>query len=69
MISQQIEDSLQQIEVRVATLEKELALLRQIQVPKQDKEPSWLKIVGSFENDPTFDEAVRLGQEWRRTAE
>ncbi|XWK90126.1 MAG: hypothetical protein U7127_08775 [Phormidium sp.] len=24
----------------------------------------WLKVAGSFENDPTFDEAVRLGQEW-----
>ncbi|MFB2880929.1 hypothetical protein [Floridanema aerugineum] len=29
----------------------------------------WLKVSGSFENDPTFDEAVRLGQEWRKSAE
>jgi hypothetical protein len=31
--------------------------------------PWWLKVAGSFENDPTFDEAVRLGQEWRKSSE
>lgn len=31
--------------------------------------PWWTKVAGSFENDPTFDEAVRLGEEWRRSAE
>ncbi|MEA5504376.1 hypothetical protein VB735_14890 [Halotia wernerae UHCC 0503] len=29
----------------------------------------WLKVAGSFENDPTFDEAVRLGQERRKSSE
>lgn len=38
--------------------------------PTPTKEtPWWEKIAGSVENDPTFDEAVRLGQEWRRSAE
>jgi hypothetical protein len=35
----------------------------------QKESPWWLKVAGSFENDPTFDEAVRLGQEWRKAAE
>ena len=35
----------------------------------QKKTPWWLKVAGSFENDPTFDEANRLGQEWRKSAE
>ena len=32
-------------------------------------EPWWLKVAGSFKDDPTFDEATRLGLEWRRSAE
>jgi len=35
----------------------------------QKKTPWWLKVAGSFENDPSFDQAVRLGQEWRKSAE
>jgi len=41
-----------------------LALLKKtIAASLKRKEPWWLKVAGSFENDPTFDEAVRLGQE------
>ncbi|MBO1069781.1 MULTISPECIES: hypothetical protein [Aphanizomenon] len=58
MISQQIEDQSQQLESRVATLETE-----------SNKTPWWLKIAGSFENDPHFEEVVKLGQEWRNSAE
>jgi len=29
----------------------------------------WLKIAGSFEEDQTFDEVVKLGQEWRKSVE
>ncbi len=70
MISQQIEDQSRHLESRVATLETELAQMKQIlSVFVQKKAPWWLKVAGSFENDPTFDEAVRLGQEWRKSAE
>ncbi len=70
MTSQQLEERSQQLEARVETLETELAQMRQtIAHTLQKKEPWWLKVAGSFENDPTFDEAVRLGQEWRRTAD
>jgi hypothetical protein len=70
MTSQQLEERSQQLETRVATLETELAQMKQILVDSsQVKNPWWLEIAGSCEHDPTFDEAVRLGQEWRKSAE
>ena len=68
MLSQQITDQSQRLEARVATLEAEIAQMRQIlSVFIQKKSPWWLKVAGSFENDPTFDEVTRLGQEWRKS--
>ncbi len=70
MTPQQLEEHSQQLETRVATLEKELAQMKHIvNESLERKEPWWLKVAGSFENDPNFDEAVRLGQEWRKSAE
>lgn len=70
MTSGQLEERAQQLEARIVTLEKELAHLKQmLSDVLQKKEPWWLKVTGSFEDDPTFDEAVRLGQEWRKSAE
>jgi hypothetical protein len=31
--------------------------------------PWWEKIAGSFADDPDFDEAERLGREWRKSAQ
>jgi hypothetical protein len=70
MTSQQLEERSQQLETRVANLETELAQMKQmISESIQRKNPWWLEIAGSCEHDPTFDEAVRLGQEWRKSAE
>lgn len=70
MTSQQLEERSQQLEARVAALEAELAQMKKVLSGfLQDKTPWWLSIAGSFEHDPTFDEAVRLGQEWRNSAE
>ncbi|PSB34840.1 hypothetical protein [Chlorogloea sp. CCALA 695] len=70
MVSQQIEAQSSHIELRVATLETELAQMKQmLSVIVEKKDPWWLKVAGSFENDPTFDEAIRLGQEWRKSAQ
>ena len=70
MVSQQIEDQSSHLELRVATLETELAQMKQmLSVIVEKKDPWWLKVAGSFENDPTFAEAVRLGQEWRKSAQ
>jgi len=35
----------------------------------QKETPWWMKVAGSFEHDPTFDEATRFGREWRKSAE
>jgi hypothetical protein len=60
----------QQLETRVAKLELELAQMKQeLAESSRRKNPWWLEIAGSCENDYTFDEAVRLGQEWRKSAE
>jgi hypothetical protein len=70
MTSQQLEERSQRLEARVATLEAELAQIKQMLSGFLKKEdPWWLKVAGSFENEPTFDEAVRFGREWRKTAE
>ena len=70
MVSQQIEDQSPHLELRVANLEAELAQMKQmLSVFVEKKDPWWLKVAGSFENDPTFDEAVRLGQVWRKSAQ
>jgi hypothetical protein len=64
MTSQQLEERSQQLEARVATLEAELAQMKQMLSGFLQKEdPWWLKVAGSFENDPTFHEAVRFGHE------
>ena len=70
MTSQQIEERSKQLEARVTTLETELAQMKQmLSESLQKKAPWWLKVAGSFEDDPTFDEAIRLGREWRKSAE
>ncbi len=71
MTPQQLQEQ-PQLEVRVANLEAELAQMKQLMSSFHQPEtssPWWLKVAGSFENDPDFDEVVRLGQEWRKAAE
>jgi hypothetical protein len=70
MTLQQLEAHSQQLEARIVALEAELAQMKQsLSESLQQKQPWWLKVAGSAEHDPTFDEAVRLGQAWRRSAE
>lgn len=58
----------QTIEERLATVELELAdLKRRLHAHGDGK--SWLeRIAGTFKDDPEFDEIVRLGQEFRKSA-
>jgi hypothetical protein len=55
----------QQIELRLATLEAEVTLLKQrLAEPKQH----WVdKVYGAFADDPDFLEAMRLGREYRES--
>lgn len=50
------------LEARIAAIEIELQRLRQLtNLPPQ----SWLELYGAYADDPTFDEAMRLGREHR----
>jgi len=54
------------LEARVAALENEVARLKnRLNTPPKTK-ASWLdSIWGSFANDPLYDEAMRLGRQYR----
>ena len=59
MTKAQLEQRVHALEAQVARLKAELEEIRGPQVPW------WEKISGSFADDPDFDEAMRLGREWR----
>jgi hypothetical protein len=61
----------QQLEARLATLEEEMAQMKQLLIVRgaSPQIPWWEKIAGSFADDPDFDEAERLGREWRKSAQ
>ena len=55
------------LEERVTVLEAELKQLKQQSEPEKAASAprGWQRIVGIFKDDPEFEEAVRLGREWR----
>lgn len=57
------------LEERVAALEAELQQMKQSQGLKgaSDAPRGWRRIVGTFKDDPEFEEAVRAGREWRES--
>lgn len=53
------------IEVRLAKVERELAILK-ARTGENGTKANWIeKITGSFKDDPDFKEIVRLGKEMR----
>lgn len=61
----------QQLEARLVTLEEEMAQIKRLLMIEEEPSqiPWWEKIAGSFADDPDFDEAERLGREWRKSAQ
>jgi hypothetical protein len=56
-----------EIESRVAVLEAEVARLKE-QLEKAPLKGDWLQeIYGAFADDPDFEEAMRLGREYRES--
>jgi hypothetical protein len=53
------------LEDRVAELEKKVARLLEEKTEEQTPVPWWEQITGVFKDCPAFDEAERLGREWR----
>lgn len=55
-----------ELENRIAVLEKEVAFLKQkIEKEEKPKEAWWKQRMGMFADDPIYDEAMRLGREYR----
>jgi len=55
-----------EIELRIAALEAEVAQLKsQLEAAAPLVKPWWQEIYGTFSNDPLYEEAMRLGREYR----
>ena len=61
--------SLQALEERLAALETKVERLAQQSAPEaaSTEIPWWEKIRGQFKDDPIYDEAMRLGREYRES--
>jgi hypothetical protein len=60
------QDASAQLALRVAKLEEELAQFR-LDLKEVAGGPWWDRVSGTFANDPAFEEAMRLGREWRES--
>ncbi|HET6574044.1 MAG TPA: hypothetical protein VFG68_10610 [Fimbriiglobus sp.] len=57
--------TVKELEKRVASLEAEVRELKAKLADKKPETKSWLDLAGKYANDPHFEEAMRLGREWR----
>ena len=53
------------LEQRVEELEKKIAELTSQLAEAKPRGKDWRRSIGVFANDPDYDEAMRLGREWR----
>lgn len=54
------------LEQRVEELEQEVAFLRKRIAGLAPEKPWWEQIAGTFADDPIYEEAMKLGSEYRR---
>ena len=61
--------SIEALEERLTAVEAEVRQLKQVEKTgkSEDDLPWWEKIRGKFKDDPMYDEAMRLGREWRES--
>jgi hypothetical protein len=57
----------EQLEERVASLEAEVARLKNKVENSLSSRPWWEQIVGAFADNTAYDEAMRLGREYRNS--
>ena len=63
MASETIAKRLRSVETRLDDLQR--LIDEHLPVKSNKATGSWRAIIGTFENDPMYDEAMRLGREWR----
>jgi hypothetical protein len=64
----QMTPSQSKLEQRVSNLETEMEQLkRQLDQLGGGKQPWWEQIIGTFEDDPIYDEAMKRGREYRES--
>ncbi len=65
----ELQESVDALEARVTVLEAEAARLKaqQVTATPEDAAPWWKKIWGTFKDDPDYEEAMRLGREYRES--
>ncbi len=56
-----------ELESRLAQLEQEVARLRAKIEGNAPPVPWWERIAGTFDNDPMYEEAMKLGREYRES--
>lgn len=57
-----------ELEMRVAALEAEMDLVKQrLEAEAAPAKPWWQEIYGTFADDPLYEEAMRLGREYRES--
>jgi hypothetical protein len=54
------------LERRMAELEKEVATLRKKLESIASSKPWWERIAGTFQDDPVYERAMKLGRKYRR---
>ena len=56
------------LEARLSALEREMAQIkRSLRGKSGSAEPWWERIAGVFEDDPVFEQAMKLGREYRES--
>jgi hypothetical protein len=51
----------------MAALEERVARLEQALIKTEPERPWWEQILGQFNDDPEYEEAMRLGREYRES--
>lgn len=54
-------------DTRIKALEKRVSALEKRAQPRRGRR-GWLKLAGWAKDDPLYDEAMKLGAEWRKTS-
>jgi hypothetical protein len=58
--------AIKKLEERLSAVEAELAAIKEFNAATKKEEPWWKEWMGAFQDDPYFEEAMKLGRAWRR---